>query len=194
MSATTRKKATGIRYSRTRSLTWLGNLQPPVQCHVSGRPALDGDPFQITGLPNKSHLDRFNAETRITHAIEAAGFKVPRHVRVDVFCDSPIKGMTGPLDLAMVIMALSASNQIQPVDWPTLIVGYIDHEGEFTACWGDLANAVYNELANRPGYQLICPTRLLELMPVNAQFEQPPIGLENLGEIRDRLVFTEPLP
>lgn len=187
-----KQRANGVQYSRTRSLTWLGCDQSPVDCNVSGRPGLVGDPIKIEGLPNRSRT-RASVENGIRSAINAAGFHVPRHILVDVFARTRIKGMTGPLDLAMVIMALSASKQIQPVDWPTLIVGYVDRDGGFSSVSDDLACAVYRKARDLDGYQLICPARLLEQMPINGTFEQPPIGLTHLRDLHTHLVFTEPL-
>ncbi len=187
-----RKRATGIHYSRTRSMTWLGCGQAPVDCNVSGRPGLIGDPIRIEGLPKRSR-PRTSVENGIRSAIKAAGFRVPDHVLVDVFANTKIKGMTGPLDLAMVIMALSASKQIQPVDWPTLIVGYVNPDGGFTPVSDDLAFAVYGKARELDSYQLICPARLLEQMPVNAQLTHRPIGLTHLRDLTSHLVFTEQL-
>lgn len=189
---TRRQRATGIQYTRTRSMTWLGCEQSPVDCNVSGRPGLLGDPIRIEGLPNQTR-SRGSVEHTIRTAIEAAGFHVPDHVLVDVFANRRIKGMTGPLDLAMVIMALSASKQIQPVDWPTLIVGYVNPDGSFRQVSDDLASAVYRKARQLDSYQLICPASLLERMPINGQLPQPPIGLTHLRDLTRHLVFTEPL-
>lgn len=187
-----RQRATGIQYSRTRSMTWLGCNQPPVDCNVSGRPGLIGDPIRIEGLPNRSR-SRQSVEHGIRSAIEAAGFHVPPHVLVDVFAQTGIKGMTGPLDLAMVIMALSASKQIQPVDWPTLIVGYVNPDGSFRQVSDHLASAVYRKARQLDNYQLICPVSLIERMPINRQFTHTPIGLTHLRDLTRHLVFTQPL-
>lgn len=187
------RKAPGIQYSRTRSMTWIGVNQPPVDCHVSGRAGQIGDPLTVHGLPRKSLRTSYRVADHIRCAIDAAGFHVPGEVLVDVFGETRLKGMTGPLELAMVMMALSANHQIQPVDWPTLIVGYVDRDGGFCSCGENLAQGVYRKARELDDYQLICPTRLLEQMPINRQFKHQPIGLRHLRDLHTLRVFTEPL-
>ncbi|MBN8867317.1 MAG: hypothetical protein J0H98_07170 [Solirubrobacterales bacterium] len=186
------KKATGVQYSRTRSITWLGGNQGSIDCYVSGRAGRIGEPLTVVGLPNRNR-SRAATEYGIRSAINAGGFNVPRQILIDVFAKDRIKGMTGPLDLAMVTMALSASKQIEPVDWPTLIVGYVNGDGEFISCGEELAQCVYDRIRQLSGYQLICPKALLEEMPINGAFEYAPIGLEHIGDLRTHPVFNEPL-
>jgi len=192
-AATRQRKKAGIRYTRTRSITWIGGGTPPIDCHVSGRAGYVGDPFTITGLPPGSLRSRKAVEHHVRSAIEASGFHASREVLVDVFADTRIKGMTGPLELAMVLMTLSATGQIQPVDWPTLIVGYVDRDGGFNSCGEDLAQGVYLKAREIPDHQLICPKRLLDRMPINRQFKHMPIGLRHLRDLHTLRVFQEPL-
>lgn len=184
-------KKAGVHYSRTASVSWLAGNGGVVGNPVSGRAGYVGQQMRVSGIDMMRSPS--TSQSRIIRAIERSGFEVPSGVIVDLF--GPVHGMTGPLELAMVLMALSASRQIQPVDWPTLIVGYVDWHGKVTNPDPNLAFEIYKYLnETRPSYQLICSKQMLEQMPVNASFTHTPIGLSHLEEITDHPVFTQPLP
>ncbi len=183
-------KQTGIRYTRTASATWLGESGGLAGQPVTGRAGKVGQEMTVKGFDQMRNPT--NTPSRIRKALQVSGFTAPRGTIVDVF-GGPVKGMTGPLELAMCLMALSASGQIQPIDWKTLIVGQVDWKGNITAGSDTLAYAIYQRLKERSDYQLICPARMLEQMPVNHQFTHKPIGLGHLSEIRSHPVFTERL-
>lgn len=183
-------KQAGIHYTRTASASWQGTGHGLVSQPVSGRPGYQHQELMFLGLDRWKNIG--NTASRIRKALEGSGFRAPRGVIVDVF-GSPAKGMTGPLELAMCLMALSASLQIQPINWKTMIVGQVGWDGRITAGSDTLACAIYQHMKTRPGYQLICPNRMLKQMPANKQLAHRPIGLDHLEEIRDHLVFTEPL-